>query len=62
MNQKIKIGQRWKNVTRHQIIEIIATDDKYSWYRIIEQNSEIPKIKDFQKSNEQINHCYTLIA
>lgn len=62
MNQKIKTGQRWKNVTRHQIIEIIATDEKYSWYRIIEQDSEIAKIKDFQKSNEQINHCYTLIA
>lgn len=60
MEQQIKIGQRWSNVTRHQIIEIIASDEKYSWYKIIEQDTNIAKM-DYIKSNEQINHCYTLV-
>jgi hypothetical protein len=63
--KKVKVGQRWSNVTRNQIIEIQRkksnTPDNYSWYKIIEQDA-INTIDEHRKSDEHINRLYTLIC
>jgi hypothetical protein len=62
---KVKVGQRWSNTTRHQIIEILRkknnTPDDCSWYKIIEQKA-FNTIDEHCKTNDHINRLYTLVC
>ena len=58
--EKVKVGQRWSNVTRNQIIEIISLDNDKCWYTII-SDDENNVIRDHKKNEKHINRLYTLI-
>jgi len=58
--EKVKIGQRWSNTTRNQIIEIISFEDNGFWYTIISDDGN-NKIHDHKKNEKHINRLYTLI-
>jgi hypothetical protein len=36
INNNIKAGQRYRNATRYQIVEVIQVVNHLIWYRIIE--------------------------
>jgi len=57
---KVKVGQRWINVTRHQIIEIMSESIDGFWYTICEQD-DVNKIIDHKKNEAHINRLYNLI-
>lgn len=57
---KVKVGQRWSNTTRNQIIEIISFEDNGFWYTIISDDGN-NKIIDHKKNEKHINRLYTLI-
>ncbi len=59
--EKVKIGQRWSNTTRFQIIEIISKGKEGFWYKIIEQKAD-NKFMNHQKNEDHINRLYTLIC
>ena len=58
--EKVKVGQRWSNVTRNQIIEIISLDNDKCWYTIISDEGN-NVIHDHKKNEKHINRLYTLI-
>jgi hypothetical protein len=58
--EKVKIGQRWSNTTRNQIIEIISFEDNGFWYTIISDDGN-NTIHDHKKNEKHINRLYTLI-
>ena len=58
--EKVKVGQRWSNVTRNQIIEIISESDDGFWYKVISDDGN-NKIYDHKKNEAHINRLYTLI-
>jgi hypothetical protein len=58
--EQVKVGQKWSNVTRHQIVEIISTDKDKCWYRILDQDTPI-YILDNKKTIIHMNRLYTLI-
>ena len=58
--EKVKVGQRWSNVTRNQIIEIISLDNDKCWYTIISDEGN-NVIHDHKKNEAHINRLYTLI-
>ena len=58
--EKVKVGQRWSNVTRNQIIEIMSESDDGFWYTIISDDGN-NKIYDHKKNEKHINRLYTLI-
>lgn len=60
VNNNIKVGQRWSNVTRHQIVEVTYIVGKMVWYNILEQYTNIYK-KEYSKSVEHFTNSYTLI-
>jgi hypothetical protein len=58
--EKVKVGQRWSNTTRNQIIEIISLDNDKCWYTIIlDEGNNV--IRDHKKNEKHINRLYTLI-
>ena len=57
---KVKLGQRWSNVTRNQIIEIISKSEDGFWYNIISDDGN-NKIIEHKKDEAHINRLYTLI-
>jgi len=58
--EEVKVGQKWSNVTRHQIVEITYIVDKMVWYNILEQDTTKHK-SEFGKSVEHFTNSYTLI-
>ena len=58
--EKVKVGQRWSNTTRNQIIEIISLDNDKCWYTIISDDGN-NTIQDHKKNEKHINRLYTLI-
>ena len=58
--EKVKVGQRWSNTTRNQIIEIISLDNDKCWYTIISDDGN-NTIQDHKKNEAHINRLYTLI-
>ena len=58
--EKVKVGQRWSNTTRNQIIEIISIDNDKCWYTIISDDGN-NTIHDHKKNENHINRLYTLI-
>lgn len=58
--EKVKVGQRWSNVTRNQIIEIISLENDKCWYTIISDDGN-NTIHDHKKNEKHINRLYTLI-
>lgn len=58
--EEVKVGQKWSNVTRHQIVEVTYIVGKMVWYNILEQDTNIYK-KEYSKSAEHFTNSYTLI-
>lgn len=58
--EKVKVGQKWSNVTRNQIIEIMSESDDGFWYKVLEQEAQ-NKLTDHKKNEKHINRLYTLI-
>ena len=58
--EKVKVGQKWSNVTRNQIIEIMSESDDGFWYKVLEQEAQ-NKLTEHKKKNDHINRLYTLI-
>jgi hypothetical protein len=58
--EEVKVGQKWSNATRHQIVEVIQVVNHLIWYRIIEQDSEI-KRKEVSKEISHFLNSYVLI-
>lgn len=58
--EEVKVGQKWSNVTRHQIVEVTYIVGKMVWYNILEQDTNIYK-KEYSKSVEHFTNSYTLI-
>jgi hypothetical protein len=58
--EKVKVGQRWSNTTRNQIIEIISESDGSFWYKIISDDGN-NVIHDHKKNEAHINRLYILI-
>jgi len=58
--EQVKVGQKWSNVTRHQIVEVTYIVGKMVWYNILEQYTNIYK-KEYSKSVEHFTNSYTLI-
>jgi hypothetical protein len=56
----IKSGQRYRNATRHQIVEVIQVVNHLIWYRIIEQDSEIRR-KEVSKEISHFLNSYVKI-
>ncbi len=60
VNNNIKVGQRWLNATRHQIVEITQQYGHLVWYRIIEQDTEIRR-KEVSKEISHFLNSYNLV-
>ena len=55
--EHLKVGQKYRNATRHQIVEITQIVGRLVWYRIIEQDTNIAK-KEPSKSVEHFTNSY----
>lgn len=55
--EEVKVGQKWSNVTRHQIVEVTYIVGRMVWYNILEQDTNTYK-KEYSKSVEHFTNSY----